>query len=69
MHRVTWTWARGIFGAGIVAALGIGAAQAVAAPVVTPASACHPEACLNTCSSKGFDSGYCSGGACHCIRL
>lgn len=68
MNRVNPLLVRGTFVAVVAAALGFGAAQAVAAPL--PAAAvCYPEGCLNTCDSKGFASGYCSGGACYCVRF
>lgn len=60
---------KGGLSGGVLFVLGFGAAQAAPTPVEAAAGACHPEACLNTCVSKGFDSGYCSGGGCYCTRL
>jgi hypothetical protein len=60
---------KGVLSGGFLCVLGFGVAQAAPAPLSATAGACHPEACLNTCSSKGFASGYCSGGGCYCIGL
>ncbi|HEX2190199.1 MAG TPA: hypothetical protein VHG51_14930 [Longimicrobiaceae bacterium] len=70
MRRANTLLVRGIFAAGIAAALCFGAAQAGAAPAAPAAlGRCYPEACLNFCSQKGFPSGYCSGGVCHCVEF
>ena len=57
-------------GATLAAALGFGAAQALAAPrasVGDAARACKPGDCSRQCKAAGYDGGSCAGGLCECF--
>jgi hypothetical protein len=57
---------RGMLAAAFAAAMGFGAAQAVAAPTVAPqAAACNQEVCTQKCAQDGL-VGICSGRGCYC---
>lgn len=58
---------RGMLAAAFAAALGFGAAQAVAAPAADAraAAACQPEVCAEKCAREGL-TGICSGRGCWC---
>lgn len=57
-----------VFGAGTVAALGFGGAQAMAAPAAAEARACDPQVCNRVCQAiPGSIGGFCtSDGSCQC---
>lgn len=61
---------RWVFGAGTVAALGFGGAQAMAAPAAADAEArvCNPQVCNRICQAiPGSIGGFCtSDGSCQC---
>jgi hypothetical protein len=61
--------ARGwLFGAGVMAALGFGGAQAMASPVSAEAKVCNPTVCNRICQAiPGSIGGFCaSDGSCQC---
>jgi hypothetical protein len=70
MNRVTVGLRKGLFAAVMVAALGFGAAQALAAPraAARAANTCSWERCDAICVSRGYSYGDCSTGACRCFR-
>lgn len=59
-----------VFGAGVAAALGFGAAQAAAAPGGAPGErrlVCDDLACLDYCERAGYSYGICrTDGSCRC---
>jgi len=56
----------GLLAAAFVAAIGFGAAQAVAAPAAaTQAAACQQDVCTRKCADQGL-IGICSGRGCYC---
>lgn len=61
---------RWVFGAGTVAALGFGGAQAMAAPAAADGEArvCNPQVCNRVCQAiPGSIGGFCtSDGSCQC---
>jgi hypothetical protein len=62
--------ARGwLFAAGVMAALGFGGAQAMAAPAAdAQARACNPTGCNARCQAQGGISGRCTdAGLCACL--
>ena len=59
------TMTRGLLAAAFVAAMGFGAAQAVAAPGATRAAACQQDVCTRRCAEDGL-TGICSGRGCYC---
>jgi hypothetical protein len=57
---------RGMLAAAFAAAMGFGAAQAVAAPAAeAKAAACQPDVCTERCAREGL-TGICSGRGCYC---
>lgn len=68
MMRTSNTARRWVFGAGVMAALGFGAAQAVAAPVAEEGRVCNPQVCNRICQAiPGSIGGFCtSDGSCQC---
>jgi hypothetical protein len=67
--RASKTVNRWVFGAGTVAALGFGAAQAMASPgPAASAAVCNPQVCNRICQSiPGSIGGFCtSDGSCQC---
>ena len=55
------------FALSIAAALGTGAASALAAPVrVDDAAICYPGACYRECKDNGWRGGTCVSGYCEC---
>jgi hypothetical protein len=68
MEGLVKTITRGAAALGLLAALGFGAAQALAAPAAaeTAARACSPLTCAASCFNRGYDLWYCSDGVCHC---
>jgi len=57
------------FAAAVTAAMGFGAAQALAQPnpARDEARACSDSLCARACSAAGFHGGFCnSGGGCSC---
>ncbi|HEY0018820.1 MAG TPA: hypothetical protein VGC13_21145 [Longimicrobium sp.] len=57
---------RGVLAAVFAAAMGFGAAQAVAAPAdAAPAAACNQDVCTQKCAQDGL-VGICSGRGCYC---
>jgi hypothetical protein len=67
--RASKTVNRWVFGAGTVAALGFGGAQAMASPgPVASAAVCNPQVCNRICQSiPGSIGGFCtSDGSCQC---
>ncbi|HEU0298329.1 MAG TPA: hypothetical protein VFR37_02720 [Longimicrobium sp.] len=57
---------RGLFAAAFVAAMGFGAAQAVAAPSAAGSvRGCTPESCQKKCAMQGL-TGFCAGRGCWC---
>ena len=56
---------RGLLAAGFAAAMGFGAAQALAAPTETQAAACNQDVCTRRCAEEGL-IGICSGRGCYC---
>lgn len=71
MNRVTVGFRKGAFAAVMVASLGFGAAQALAAPsasAVRAATSCSDERCDAICVSRGYSYGDCSTGACRCFH-
>ena len=57
---------RGLMAAACAAAMGFGAAQAVAAPAAEArAAACQPDVCTQKCARDGL-IGICSGRGCYC---
>ncbi|HEX8244758.1 MAG TPA: hypothetical protein VF541_14725 [Longimicrobium sp.] len=59
---------RGAFAAMVAAALGFGAAQAVAAPARAGAGfrGCSQASCDNKCAQTG-QAGFCDGRGCRCL--
>ena len=58
---------RGALGAAVLAALGFGAAQVVAAPAqAAEAAACDIVKCRANCKAQGQTSGACFEGQCIC---
>lgn len=67
--RTTKTMRRWVFGAGTVAALGFGGAQALAAPApAADGNVCNPQVCNRICQTiPGSIGGFCaSDGSCQC---
>ena len=61
---------RALAGMSLAAALGFGAAQALAAPrgmVVAGERACSQGQCSRQCKAAGYDGGNCAGGLCSCF--
>lgn len=62
---------RGVFGAGLAAALAFGGAQATASPADAArdqARACNPTGCDRSCRAQGGFSGQCTEeGLCLCL--
>lgn len=58
-----------VFGVGMVAALGFGATQALAAPELSQKSArhCNPAACDAACKAYGFTGGVCLAHNKQCV--
>jgi hypothetical protein len=58
---------RALLAAAFTAAMGFGAAQAVAAPSApaATAAACQPDVCTERCAREGL-TGICSGRGCYC---
>lgn len=56
---------RGVLAAAFAAAMGFGAAQAVAAPVEAALAACNQDVCTQKCAQDGL-VGICSGRGCYC---
>ncbi|HEX6373243.1 MAG TPA: hypothetical protein VF006_30240 [Longimicrobium sp.] len=58
---------RGVLAAAFAAAMGFGAAQAVAAPAADAkgAAACQQDVCTQKCAREGL-TGICSGRGCYC---
>ncbi|HEX2211197.1 MAG TPA: hypothetical protein VHG93_26170 [Longimicrobium sp.] len=56
---------RGVLAAAFAAAMGFGAAQAVAAPEMKAAAACQQDVCTRKCAMEGL-TGICSGRGCWC---
>jgi hypothetical protein len=58
---------RGLLAAAFAAAMGFGAAQAVAAPGADAraAAACQQDVCTQKCAREGL-TGICSGRGCYC---
>ena len=66
--RSSPTLRRAVFAAATVAALGFGAAQALASPAAPAdgsARRCDPEACQRRCAREGL-FGFCDGRGCWC---
>ena len=62
-ERILW---RALAPAALLAALGFGAAQALAAPAASaPPDTCDRRACRDYCAARGA-SGTCTGGMCIC---
>lgn len=62
---------RGISALGMLAAVGFGAAQALAAPTSgadanAALRACSSSTCATACFNKGYTHWYCWQGVCHC---
>jgi hypothetical protein len=56
-----------LFAAGVLGALGFGAAQAVAGPAPASLEAACNARCFLDCAARGFGGGECStGGGCAC---
>ncbi len=56
----------GVLAAAFAAAMGFGAAQALAAPSPqAKAAACQPDVCTERCAREGL-TGICSGRGCYC---
>ena len=66
MEGLAKTVTRGVAALGLLAGLGFGAAQALAAPAETAAHACSSLTCASSCFNKGYDTWYCWEGVCHC---
>lgn len=71
MRKHTRRIQRVVFGMGMLAAMGFGAAQAVAAPSKAGAAAAtctsaERRNCLIYCNSIGGDGGFCENGQCTC---
>jgi hypothetical protein len=58
---------RGLLAAAFAAAMGFGAAQAVAVPATETkaAAACQQDVCTQKCAREGL-TGLCSGRGCYC---
>ena len=56
---------RGVLAAAFAAAMGFGAAQALAAPATVAQAACQQDVCTQKCAQDGL-TGICSGRGCYC---
>ncbi|HEX8691526.1 MAG TPA: hypothetical protein VF746_03730 [Longimicrobium sp.] len=67
MDRLNRMLRRGLAPAALVAALGFGAVQALAAPRDDAGGrACMPDSCNRSCINRGAEGGSCVDGNCLC---
>lgn len=67
MNRIVQMVSRGLFSAGVVAALGFGVVQATPASAAPAALTCTKSACNDYCRNvAGYDYGQCVSGECIC---
>ncbi|HEU0079517.1 MAG TPA: hypothetical protein VFQ76_17805 [Longimicrobiaceae bacterium] len=71
MKQLAGRLGRGAASAGMLAVLGFGAAQALAAPAEARAEppVCNTGQCNVSCRATGADSGRCAGDDCACLYV
>lgn len=67
MSKLASVSQRWMVAAGLVAALGFGAAQALASPAQAEARACSAGQCRKDCIALGNSGGICIDGQCICF--